>query len=171
VASGEIKKFAKTHWEDNPKARWNGRQIRNAFHTAVAMAEFQAREKETGEGYDANKDVKITIGREQFEKIAKTAKEFDNYMTETMGDTYDGKASRTGMRKKEREAERKREKERGREDAKAREKKGKVSKKKDDSSDESDSSEEDVKEKSGSRKARGKKKSETESEDSDSDSE
>ncbi|KAH5013646.1 hypothetical protein HBI75_193830 [Parastagonospora nodorum] len=171
VASSEIKKFAKTHWEENPKARWNGRQIRNAFHTAVAMAEFQAREKETGEGYDADKDVKITIGREQFEKIAKTAKEFDNYMTETMGDTYDGKASRTGMRKKEREAERKREKEREREDAKAREKKGKGSKKKDASSDESDSSEEDVKEKSGSKKARGKKKSETESENSDSGSE
>ncbi|KAH3965117.1 hypothetical protein HBI56_196210 [Parastagonospora nodorum] len=171
VASGEIKKFAKTHWEENPKARWNGRQIRNAFHTAVAMAEFQAREKETGEGYDANKDVKITIGREQFEKIAKTAKEFDNYMTETMGDTYDGKASRTGMRKKEREAERKREREREREDAKAREKKGKTSKKKDDSSDDSDSSEEDGKEKSGSKKARGKKKSETESENSDSGSE
>ncbi|KAH4016384.1 hypothetical protein HBI81_195100 [Parastagonospora nodorum] len=161
VASSEIKKFAKTHWEENPRARWNGRQIRNAFHTAVAMAEFQAREREYWEGYDVNKDVKITIGREQFEKIAKTAKEFDNYMTETIGDTYDGKASRMGMRKKER----------GREDAKAREKKGRASKKNDDSSDESDSSGEDVKEKSGSKKARGKKKSETESEDSDSDSE
>ncbi|KAH3941542.1 hypothetical protein HBH98_122000 [Parastagonospora nodorum] len=169
VASSEIKKFAKAHWEENPKARWNGRQIRNAFHTAVAMAEFQAREKETDEGYDANKDVKITIGREQFEKIAKTAKEFDIYMKDTLGDTYDGKASRTGMRKKEKEAERKRERER--EDAKAREKKGKAPKKKHDSSDESDSSEEDVKEKSGSKKARGKKKSETESENSDSGSE
>jgi hypothetical protein len=165
VNSSEIKIFARAHWEENPRARWNGRQIRNAFHTAVAMAEFQAREKENGGNHDANKDVKIAIGREQFEKIAKTAKEFDNYMTETMGDTYDGKASRTGMRKKEREME----KERDREDAKAKEKKSKASRKKDDTS---DSFEADARDRSGSKKSRSKKKmSASTSDDSDSDSE
>ncbi|KAL5114046.1 hypothetical protein ACEQ8H_008060 [Pleosporales sp. CAS-2024a] len=166
VNSSEIKKFARRHWQDNPKARWNGRQIRNAFHTAVAMAEFQAREKEKDGSYNANKDVKITIGREQFETIAKTAKEFDDYMTETMGFTYEDRASKTGMRKKEREMEKKRE----REDAKA---KAKRLKKKDDTSDSSgDSDSDDVKEKGQSKKARGKKKmSASESEESDSDSE
>lgn len=167
VNSGEIKEFARSHWEENPKARWNGRQIRNAFHTAVAMAEFQARENEIGEGYDANKDVKITIGREQFEKIAKTAKEFDDYMNETTGATGDSKAAKLGMRKREKEAEKKKE----REDAKAKEKKSKTEKKKDDSTDNSDSSEEDVKAKSAAKKGKRKKKSESDSDDSDSDSE
>jgi hypothetical protein len=65
------------------------------------MAEFHARENESAGNYDAKRDVKIKIGREQFNITAKTAKEFDDYMTETIDDTGDGRAGRTGMRRKE----------------------------------------------------------------------
>ena len=71
IDSYEIKQFAREHWEENPRARWNGRQIRNAFQTAVAMGEYHARENEDASDYDAKKDVKIKIGREQFRMIAK----------------------------------------------------------------------------------------------------
>jgi hypothetical protein len=108
VNADEIKSFARTHWDQNPTARWNGRQIRNAFRTAVAMAEFQAREKGLGADYGMDRDVRITIGSEQFKKIAKMATEFDEYMTETMGHTYEFKANKTGMRRREREAEKER---------------------------------------------------------------
>jgi len=97
-----IEKFAKKHWKENKQARWNGRQIRNAFHTAVAMAEFGARSRNASEDYDDGKDVKISVGRTEFEKIANTAKEFGVYMTETMGDP-DFVASRDGLRKQQRE--------------------------------------------------------------------
>jgi hypothetical protein len=110
------------------------------------MAEFHVREKETTGDTDANKDVKINIGREQFDKIAKTAKEFDDYMTETMGGTYDVKASKASMRREEaeREAGKRAEKKRDKGDGKRGQKSGKGSKKKDDISDtdkSSDSSE------------------------------
>jgi hypothetical protein len=163
VDGHEIKKFAREHWEENPKARWNGRQIRNAFQTAVAMAEFHARETESAGNYDEKKDVKIKIGRDQFKMIAKTAREFDDYMTATIGDTFDGKAARTSMRKKDTEY-----------------KTGKPSKSKkkedlDDSDDSDASTDNEVKEKSQSKKSKGKKskskksKSKRKSSDSDSD--
>jgi hypothetical protein len=94
-----IEKFAKKHWKENKQARWNGRQIRNAFHTAVAMAEFGVRSQKTGADYDDDRDVKISVGRAEFEKIANTAKEFGVYMTETMHGDPDFVASRDGLRK------------------------------------------------------------------------
>jgi hypothetical protein len=100
-----IEEFARKHWKENKKARWNGRQIRNSFHTAVAMAEFRARDAKTDTGYDHHKDVMIRVGKEEFEKIAKTAKEFNAYMTETLLANADTIASREGWRRVEREQE------------------------------------------------------------------
>jgi hypothetical protein len=94
-----ILKFAKDHWKKHPDARWNGRQIRNAFHTAVAMAEFSARGGKLANGeYDQERDVKIDVGRAQFEKIANTVKEFDDYMREAIGMSYEAKAVKERMR-------------------------------------------------------------------------
>lgn len=149
VDSKGIEKFARRHWKENPQARWNGRQIRNAFHTAVAMAEFDSRRSENSDYYDDSIDVKISVGRDQFKKIAKTAREFDEYMIETMGDTYDGKAWRNKMRRKE---------EKGKEESSKREKKtSKEPKKKEESSDSSESSAEDKREKKKPKKKKGKK--------------
>ena len=94
MKSEEILQFAEEHWEENPKARWNGRQIRNAFHTAIAMAEFDAR----AEG-DGQEPAEIVLGREQFAKIASTVRDFDKYMIETMGITFEEKADKEKLRK------------------------------------------------------------------------
>jgi len=134
----EIIKFAKKHWKDSKdskRARWNGRQIRNAFHTAVAMAEFRARTQKGGAGYDNGKDVEISVGRVEFEKIASTAREFDNYMTETTGSTFEAKASREGLRKEQKKEEEKAKKNKKKKQSK--------SKKESDSSDSESESEDD----------------------------
>lgn len=55
-------------WDD---FRWNGRQIRNAFQTAVALAEFEMRQKP---------DKSPRIIKSQFEQVAKVAKEFEGYL-------------------------------------------------------------------------------------------
>lgn len=128
-----IEKFAKKHWKENKQARWNGRQIRNAFHTAVAMAEFGARSRNAGAEYDDGKDVKISVGKVEFEKIANTAKEFGVYMTETMGDA-DFVASRDGLRKQLKEAKEK---------TKKKKKKQSKPKKQSDTSSDSESADED----------------------------
>jgi hypothetical protein len=118
INADEIKSFARKHWDENPNARWNGRQIRNAFHTAVAMAEFDARKR--GDVYDQRRDVEIKIGKEQFEKIAKTASEFDSYMEETMGTTFDDQAAKAGFRKEQsKEVESKKPKSKSRSDKKS----------------------------------------------------
>ncbi|KAL9094035.1 MAG: hypothetical protein Q9165_003705 [Trypethelium subeluteriae] len=100
LRSEEIKKFAKEHWEENPDARWNGRQIRNAFHTAIAMAEFDAQGESTAGMMGPNQlPSKIVLGRDQFAKIASTVKDFDQYMKETMGASYVQKAGKERIRK------------------------------------------------------------------------
>ena len=136
----EIMKFARKHWKDSKedeRARWNGRQIRNAFHTAVAMAEFSARVQKDGKGYDERKDVEITVGRAEFEKIATTARQFDEYMYETMGTTYEDKAFKEGLRKKQQK------KEEEEKEKKNRKKKKKQTKSKSDSDSSSSESESD----------------------------
>lgn len=43
VKTKAILDFAEDHWSNNePRVRWNGRQIRNAFHIATALAENEA---------------------------------------------------------------------------------------------------------------------------------
>ncbi|KAI5919615.1 hypothetical protein F4810DRAFT_686268 [Camillea tinctor] len=48
---------------------WNGRQIRNAFQSAVALA-----------GYKHQGTEKIELKREHFSKVAKVSRQFNNYL-------------------------------------------------------------------------------------------
>ena len=96
VKSDEILAFARKHWERNPKTRWNGRQIRNAFHTAIAMAEFDARDKAP----PGEEPKRIVLRPRQFSKIASTVNDFDKYMIEMMGVTYEQQAGSEGLRHK-----------------------------------------------------------------------
>ncbi|KAF1952473.1 hypothetical protein CC80DRAFT_507946 [Byssothecium circinans] len=79
IKERKILAFAADHYDNNPHTKWNGRQIRNAFHTAIAMAEFDAQQK-TGD-----KHGKVVLSHKQFATIAKTVEAFDVYMHDTMG--------------------------------------------------------------------------------------
>ncbi|KAK4664251.1 uncharacterized protein QC763_503915 [Podospora pseudopauciseta] len=46
---GRIVEWANEQWKT---LRWNGRQIRNAFQTVMALAEFKAKRKQTSDGQD-----------------------------------------------------------------------------------------------------------------------
>lgn len=52
------------------------RQIRNAFQTAIALAEFEAAEKKTN---------RIELSQEHFATVAKASAEFDTYLRSTLG--------------------------------------------------------------------------------------
>ena len=138
IAEDEIMKFAEKHYDRNENASWNGRQIRNAFHTAVAMAEFGARNKKDDAGYDDHKDATIKVGKAEFKKIARTAEEFEEYMEDTMNGTFRAKASKAGLRK-----DQKVQKERAREKTTKKKKKQSKSKKKSESSSGSESEDND----------------------------
>ncbi|POS73064.1 hypothetical protein DHEL01_v208543 [Diaporthe helianthi] len=64
------------YWKNNHEVlKWNGRQIRNAFQTAMALADFEAREEDTS--------PIITV--KHFQTIANASVDFANYMTRVHG--------------------------------------------------------------------------------------
>ena len=87
--SKAILQYARSHFKelDEGHAPWNGRQIRNAFQTAVALAEYEAYEFQAdspGEG-----TVPALLKKKHFEQVAKASKHFDQYLAETVGTTAD----------------------------------------------------------------------------------
>lgn len=84
----EIIAFAEQLFERQiqTKARWNGRQIRNAFQTALAMAEYEA----LGDsGITADwallEKIKSRLEVRHFETVANASAHFDAYIEETIG--------------------------------------------------------------------------------------
>ena len=106
IKENEIFAYAQSHYTKTSlrRANWNGRQIRNAFQTASALAEYEARETnkrakarsvETGEAYipiDPELHVK------HFKEIARASYEFDEYISETKGFTEAELAHLEGQR-------------------------------------------------------------------------
>lgn len=73
-----IKDFYEEHWKDNEKRqsrRWNGRQIKNAFQTAIALANW-----EFYEGDGKSKLQRPHLWARHFRHVAKTSDHFDDYL-------------------------------------------------------------------------------------------
>ncbi|KAL9622184.1 MAG: hypothetical protein Q9160_003367 [Pyrenula sp. 1 TL-2023] len=60
--------------------KWNGREIRNAFNTMVALAEWDEREKGK-----QSKDGKIEIRREHLQQVARLSSDFKEYLQSLRG--------------------------------------------------------------------------------------
>ena len=69
----KIMNFAKKNWKT---LSWNGRQIRNAFQTAVALSEFDV---------GGEKRSQPVLSVKQFKTIAKASMQFDDYLFHTHG--------------------------------------------------------------------------------------
>ncbi|KAK3953875.1 hypothetical protein QBC32DRAFT_396748 [Pseudoneurospora amorphoporcata] len=65
---------------------WNGRQIRNAFQSVVALAGYRSTEG------------RIKIEREHFERVSKVSNEFNHYLWSIKSETDSAKAVRSGYR-------------------------------------------------------------------------
>ncbi|KAK4971270.1 hypothetical protein LTR66_011426 [Elasticomyces elasticus] len=65
------------HYTNHKRPPWNGRQIRNAFQTAVALAEFEA------------KDSLPHLRWQHFQTVAIASDEFDEYLRKTRGGMYE----------------------------------------------------------------------------------
>jgi hypothetical protein len=93
VDEHEIMRFAENHFEYHKRrnTRWNGRQVRNAFQTAAAMAEFEALEKlESGSSQEDEaglEQVTSHLKVSHFQTVADASSQFDAYMVETIGGT------------------------------------------------------------------------------------
>ena len=91
VDSKAIRNYAKKHYLRLAKAKrgpWNGRQIKNAFQTAIALAEFDARV----EGL-----ARPVLSVDHFHIVAKASEGFDEYLSRIHGTDMD-RARREGQR-------------------------------------------------------------------------
>jgi hypothetical protein len=109
VEHDQILNWAVDYWRRNKKMRWNGRQIRNACQTALALAEYDAQHP-TGATPDeaAGQDegtvektakIKLTIGH--LETVAKAYLEFMRYLHEIYGKDAERRAKAMGIRARE----------------------------------------------------------------------
>ena len=78
-----ILKFASKHYRELAKSEttWNGRQIRNAFQTAIALAEWDAYQGQLK--FKSTAPLKPRLEPVNFEKVAKASRHFDAYLKET----------------------------------------------------------------------------------------
>ncbi|KAL4878182.1 hypothetical protein BJY04DRAFT_221328 [Aspergillus karnatakaensis] len=88
VRKRDIVSFARNHFRENEKAPWNGRQIRNAFQTAIAIAQHGAR----GPGSsDATLNAPVILDHKPFQIVANASKAFKSYLSEVYHGADDAK--------------------------------------------------------------------------------
>lgn len=80
----EITQWALDYFDNNKNRRWNGRQIRNAFQSALALAELEALGTDNLLD-DTDHGRTVVLGKKNFETVADAYKGFVNYMKEVYG--------------------------------------------------------------------------------------
>ncbi|KAH0536272.1 hypothetical protein FGG08_006833 [Glutinoglossum americanum] len=84
----EIRKFSASYWRDNedqPARLWNGRQIKNAFQTALALANWDFQNQKD----DEPKLKRPLLCAKHFRAVAKTSALFDDYISDLHGIDFD----------------------------------------------------------------------------------
>ncbi|KAJ0364681.1 hypothetical protein COL26b_012392 [Colletotrichum chrysophilum] len=110
----ELLEWAESHFDDIKDkksdglsaATWNGRQIRNAFQTAIAVASYERikylEEKNVSEEEALTKKAKkyrtIQLRSKHFGTVSKVVGEFEDYLVKCRGDDAD-RASKSSWRK------------------------------------------------------------------------
>ena len=95
----EIREFAEHHWLDNVKKQsrhWNGRQIKNGFQTALALANWEYYETKQGQTLE-----RPLLKAQHFKAVARTSAHFDDYISnlhKIPDDTYGVLAARDQTR-------------------------------------------------------------------------
>jgi hypothetical protein len=92
----KILEFAREHFLTNEKARWNGRQIRNACQTALALAEFEAQ----GGNHDAVVDAgaEVRLQDKHLKTVTDAYLEFTHYLKDLFGAFADERAQDQNLR-------------------------------------------------------------------------
>ncbi|KAG8526824.1 uncharacterized protein KY384_008253 [Bacidia gigantensis] len=96
IRTKEILKFAKTHYIELKKANagsWNGRQIRNAVQTAIALAEFEASQQGTIDK-NGSQVYNVELSERHFATVAKASRDFDKYLRSALGGQTDADVAR-----------------------------------------------------------------------------
>lgn len=90
VKDMEIGAFIGDYWNSYPEGRWNGRQIRNACQTALALAEFEAQGGNHKAVLDPNAVIDLQL--KHFQRVADAYLGFMKYMKDVYGTGADQRA-------------------------------------------------------------------------------
>jgi len=96
IVIDDIIAFASDHYTTHPLARWNGRQIRNACQTALALAEFEAQGNSHETILKPNALVHLKVSH--FQTVQKAYLEFTQYMNSLYGSTSSTRAKESKVR-------------------------------------------------------------------------
>lgn len=87
--------FAERHYRSNEErgTTWNGRQIRNAFQTAIALGHHEREKRLRAAGMTADEAagsgqktwMTVKLMKANFRNVAKTASEFEDYLASVRG--------------------------------------------------------------------------------------
>lgn len=81
-----IIRFAKKHYHSSDdNTRWNGRQIYNAFKTAIALAQNEEKDGIDKKKKQSDQLSKPKLRPEHFRQVAHASRQFDKYLLETQG--------------------------------------------------------------------------------------
>ncbi|KAI0149437.1 hypothetical protein BJ166DRAFT_63490 [Pestalotiopsis sp. NC0098] len=87
IRVSEITDFALDYFDNNKEGRWNGRQIRNAFQSAVALAELDA--SGTDDIFsEVDHGQPVVLGKKSFDTVAHVYKSFLAYLKQVYGADY-----------------------------------------------------------------------------------
>jgi hypothetical protein len=90
--------WEKTRSKELKSRRWNGRQIKNAFQTSLALARWEFHDK-----HDGGKLKRPRLETKHFEMVEMTSTHFDEYINEVSehpeGGAYASRAMKRGYRK------------------------------------------------------------------------
>lgn len=99
IEKPQILNSAEKYWNTHTKLRWNGRQIRNACQTALALAEFDAQGGDHRKINDQNAVVKLTV--KHLETVSAAYLEFMRYLEKLYKTDQDRLAHKRGYRARE----------------------------------------------------------------------
>ncbi|KAI0803778.1 hypothetical protein GGR55DRAFT_682191 [Xylaria sp. FL0064] len=88
------------YWHKYPNARWNGRQIRNACQTALALAEFEA-QTNGDDGSVTNPFAKVHLGVSHMKTVSDAYLEFIKYLQDVRDADQERYAFLMGIRRQE----------------------------------------------------------------------
>lgn len=78
--ASSIKDFAEQHFDEHMYRRWNGRQIRNACQTALALVEFDAQGSSLDIDSELDKDAVVRLELKYFKTVQSAYLDFGEYL-------------------------------------------------------------------------------------------
>ncbi|KAJ4325077.1 hypothetical protein N0V84_003620 [Fusarium piperis] len=94
----EIIHIVGSYWRNHKEARWNGRQIRNACQTALALAEFDAQPENSKYDLKVRSDAKVHLTVKNLQTVSDAYLEFMEYLKRVHGAGADMRAKEAGLR-------------------------------------------------------------------------